>query len=68
MLLRFFQLGSLVIFLGIGACTHKVKIEPSDKPFIVNLNVNIDHKIRVDIEENNQDLLNLEEEVLGDKP
>jgi hypothetical protein len=48
------------------ACTHRVKIEPSEKPFVVNLNVNIDHRIRMDIEEKNEDLLNLEEEVLSE--
>lgn len=66
--MKFWQ-QSLAIFclLAISSgCTHKVQIEPSDKPFVVNLNVNIDHKIRVDIEEKNQDLLNLEEEVLSE--
>ena len=46
----------------LGACTHKVQIEPSDKPFVVNLNVKIDHEIRNKIEKDNQDLLNLEPE------
>ncbi len=45
------------------ACTHKVQIEPSEKPFIVNLNVKVDHEIKMKIEEQNQDLLNLEESV-----
>ena len=47
------------------ACTHHVKIEPSDKPFVVNLNVKIDHEVRLQIKEQNQDLLNLEDEVLS---
>ncbi len=46
------------------ACTLRHKIEPSDKPLVVNLNVKIDHEIRVKIKEQNQDLLNLEAEVL----
>lgn len=51
-----------VVFVA-TACTHKVQIEPSDKPFIVNLNVKVDHEIKMKIEEQNQDLLNLEESV-----
>lgn len=48
------------------ACTHHVKIEPSDKPFVVNLNVKIDHEVKLQIKEQNEDLLNLEEDVLED--
>lgn len=62
-------LGLLVPILGpilaMTACTHHVQIEPSDKPFVVNLNVKIDHDIRVRVEDKNKDLLNLEDEVTG---
>ncbi len=51
---------------GLSFCTHHVMIEPSDKPFVVNLNVKIDHEVRLQIKEQNEDLLNLEEEVLED--
>ncbi len=53
---------ALALLLGFAACTHKVQIEPSDKPFVVNLNVKIDHEIRQKIETQNQDLLSLESE------
>lgn len=49
-------------FLLLAACVHKVQIEPSDKPFVVDLNIKIDHEIRNKIEKENQDLLNLEPE------
>lgn len=52
-----------MLTLLLSACTHHVQIEPSDKPFIVNLNVKIDHDIRVKVEDQNKDLLNLENEV-----
>ncbi|MBI4403486.1 MAG: YnbE family lipoprotein [Deltaproteobacteria bacterium] len=55
------------IIMGSGACTHKVKIEPSDKPFVVNLNVKVDHEIKVQIEDQNKDLLNLESEIMEKK-
>ncbi len=51
-----------------AACTHKVQIEPSDKPFIVNLNVKIDHEVRYKVESQNEDLLNLEDRVIKKKP
>ena len=59
--------GMILVFCMMQSCTHKVKIEPSDKPFVVNLNVNIDHRIRVDIEEQNKDILSLEDEYLKSK-
>ncbi|MBB1319383.1 YnbE family lipoprotein [Shewanella sp. SR43-4] len=41
--------------LCLSACTPTVKIEPPDKPIVINLNVKIEHeiKIRVDKELNN---------------
>ncbi len=54
---------ALLIGMILPACTHKVQIEPSDKPFVVNLNVRVDHEIKHKIEKENEDLLNLEDEV-----
>lgn len=55
-----------LLFLGLvvlwSGCTHKVQIEPSEKPFVVNLNVKVDHEIRHKIEKQNDDLLSLENE------
>lgn len=52
-----------VVALVWVSCTHKVQIEPSEKPFVVNLNVKVDHEIKVKMEDENRDLLNLEDEV-----
>jgi len=57
----------LLGLVGTQACTHHFMIEPSDKPFVVNLNVKIDHEVKLQIQEKNQDLLNLEDQVLSDK-
>ena len=57
---------SLILLASIG-CTHTVQIEPSDKPFVVNLNVKVDHEIKVKMEDENRDLLNLENEVAPKK-
>ena len=32
------------------ACTPKVEVTPSDKPITINLNVKIDHEIRVKVD------------------
>ncbi|NQY43199.1 MAG: YnbE family lipoprotein [Legionellales bacterium] len=31
-------------------CTPTVKVEPSDKPITVNLNVNVEHKLKVQVD------------------
>ncbi len=46
-----------LLLLSLGACTHTVKIEPSDKPIIINLNVKIDQEIRVRLDKDIEDLL-----------
>ena len=38
-----------LIFGGL-ACTPKVEVTPSDKPITINLNVKIDHEIRVKVD------------------
>ncbi len=42
------------LFIGLavvlGACTPTVKVEPSDKPITINLNVKIEHEIRVKVD------------------
>ena len=55
------------LLLATLACVHRVQIEPSDKPFVVNLNVKVDHEIRVKIEDQNKDLLDLETEAIKSK-
>ncbi|QPD04267.1 MAG: hypothetical protein Nkreftii_002041 [Candidatus Nitrospira kreftii] len=34
----------------LGACTPRVEVAPSDKPITINLNVKIDHEIRLKVE------------------
>lgn len=40
-----------------GACQPTVKIEPPDKPIVINLNIKIEHEIRVKVERSVEDLL-----------
>ncbi|BEU01378.1 YnbE family lipoprotein [Agarivorans sp. OAG1] len=45
----------LVLVLGLAACTPKVEVAV-DKPITVNLNVKIDHEIRVRVDKQLDDL------------
>ena len=40
----------LLCLLLVGACTPTVKVAPPDKPITINLNVKIEHEIRVKVE------------------
>ncbi|NKB62366.1 MAG: YnbE family lipoprotein [Gammaproteobacteria bacterium] len=46
----------LLCFLTIG-CTPKVEVSASDKPITINLNVKIEHEIRVKVEKELEDVL-----------
>lgn len=35
---------------ALASCTPRVEIAPSDKPITINLNVKIDHEVRVRVE------------------
>ncbi len=41
----------------LGACAPKVKVEAPDKPIEINLNVKIDHEIRVKVEKDIDELI-----------
>lgn len=40
----------LAYFTAISACSPTVRVEPSDKPITINLNVKIEHEIRVKVD------------------
>ena len=42
---------------AIGGCTPRIEIVASDKPITINLNVKIDHEIRVKIEKELKEVL-----------
>ncbi len=42
---------------GISACTPTVRIEPSDKPIRIDLNVKIDQEVRVRLDKDVEDLI-----------
>ncbi|WP_414628785.1 YnbE family lipoprotein [Shewanella colwelliana] len=48
----------VVTLLG---CTPTVKIEPPDKPIVINLNVKIEHEIKIKVDKELDALLNNDE-------
>lgn len=40
-----------------AACQPTVKIEPPDKPIVINLNIKIEQEVRIKIEKDVEDLL-----------
>lgn len=46
-LLTFLSLGA---FLLLSACSPKVQVEVPDKPITINLNVKVEHEIRVKVD------------------
>lgn len=49
---RMHDLGFLAVAMVLifGGCTPRVEVAPSDKPITINLNVKIDHEIRVKVD------------------
>lgn len=46
-----------IMALALGGCTPTVKIEPSDKPIIIALNVKIDQEVRVRLDKAAEELI-----------
>jgi hypothetical protein len=48
---------SVALALGAAACTPTVRIEASDKPITINLNVKIDQEIRYRLDKDLEDAI-----------
>jgi hypothetical protein len=46
-----------IILMATSACTPEVSIKAPEKPIEINLNVNIEHKIKVEIEKDVKDAI-----------
>jgi hypothetical protein len=54
---------SLSLLAGVTllvACSHKVQLEAPEKPITINLNVKIEHEIRVKVEKDLEQVLSKE--------
>ncbi len=53
--------GILTSLLISSGCTPTVKIEPPEKPIVINLNVKIEHEIKIKVDKELDDLLSNDE-------
>ncbi len=54
---RYLNIGiaSLCLAVVFGACTPRVEVAPPEKPITINLNVKIEHEVKVKIEKQLED-------------
>ena len=50
------KVGLVVCLLGAAACTPTVRVEAPSEPITINLNVKIDHEIRVKVDKELDDI------------
>ncbi|QLE85305.1 MULTISPECIES: YnbE family lipoprotein [Shewanella] len=53
--------GMVITLLIASGCTPTVKIEPPEKPIVINLNVKIEHEIKIKVDKELDDLLSNDE-------
>ncbi|RMG41173.1 MAG: YnbE family lipoprotein [Candidatus Dadabacteria bacterium] len=49
--------------LVLSACSPRVTVEPPDKPITINLNVKIDHQVRVKVDKDLEDVISDDSEL-----
>jgi len=60
MVLKYSLTGMVILAVSsfnLSACTPTVRIEPSDKPIRIDLNVKIDQEVRVRLDKDVEDLI-----------
>jgi len=63
--MKYFDMKSIIVSAsllalttgGLSACTPTVRIEPSDKPIRIDLNVKIDQEVRVRLDKDVEELI-----------
>ena len=50
----------LLVTLALGACTPTIQVAVPNEPITINLNVRIEHEIRVKVEEELDDIFTLD--------
>lgn len=53
----------LLLALGVSGCTPRVEVMAPEKPITINLNVKIDHEVRVRVEKDLEDLFDEESDL-----
>lgn len=53
----------LVVTLFCASCTPRVEVAPPDKPITINMNIKIDHEVRVKVERDLEQVINKDSEL-----
>jgi hypothetical protein len=53
----------LLLVLALTACTPKVVVEAPSEPIVINMNVKIEHEIRVKVDKELEDLFEEDEDL-----
>ena len=53
----------IALLIAVQACAPTVKLEASDKPITINLNVKVEHEIRVKIDRDLDELISKDSEL-----
>jgi YnbE-like lipoprotein len=54
---------SVMVLFMLGACAPTVKLEAPDKPIEINLNVNIEHRVKVEIDRDVQQAISKNKDI-----
>ncbi len=55
------SVSAMIALLALTGCTPTIKIEPPDKPIVINLNVKIEHEIKIKVDKDLDELLTNDE-------
>ena len=47
---KIFQYGLIAVILVLTACNPTVKVEAPDEPITINMNIKIEHEVRIKVE------------------
>ncbi len=56
-------LATLVVLLLLGACTPTIQVQPPSEPIEINLNVKIEHEIRIRVDKDLEELFEEESDI-----
>lgn len=54
---------NLALLGAVAACAPTVKVQAPDKPIEINLNVNIEHRVKVQIDRDVQEAMNKNKDI-----
>lgn len=63
MIIKMNSTTALMAILCLGACAPTVKVQAPDKPIEINMNVNIEHRIKVEIEKDVREAINNNQDI-----